>query len=103
MELNTRSNSLRDFNRQFQCRSRLKSGDARLAPGARAFDERDELLLQRFLAFDRNFVAGDLSGFTTIDFAALFFVIEREIGVFLKNTDFAHSLRTNSTRSHIRD
>src|SRR2546430_6265655 len=95
--------SLRNFNSQLQCGRRLKSRYPRLASGARAFDERDKLLLQRLFAFDRNFVARDLSRFATIDLAALFFVIEREIGVFLKNADFAHPLGTNSTRSHIRD
>src|SRR4029434_9753914 len=39
---------------------------------------------------------------SSINFAALFFVIEREISVFLKNADLAHPLRTDPARSHVR-
>src|ERR1700719_2815747 len=101
MVLATRSDSLCDFHSQLQSSRRLKSGDQRLASGACAFNERDQLLLQRFLAFDWNFVAGNFSAFTAKNLAALFFVIEREIGVLLKYADLAHPLGADSARGHI--
>src|SRR5215471_20152581 len=95
--------SLRDLHRERERGRRLKSRNLRLSPCACAFDERHELLLQRFLAINRNFVARDLAAFAPIDFAALFFVIEREISVFLKNTDLAHPLGADPAGSHVRD
>src|SRR5690349_7657639 len=102
MVLATRSDSLGDFDCKLERGGRLKSRNLRLPPGARAFDERDELLFQRFLALDRHFVARDFSRFTPVDFAALFFVIEREVSVLLKNANLAHPLRTDPARRHIR-
>src|SRR5207245_6015953 len=98
-----RTDPLRNLHGELERGGRLKSGDARLATGACAFDERDKLLLQRFLAFDRNLVACNLSRLAPINLAALFFVIEREIGVLLKNADLAHPFGTDATRSDIRD
>src|SRR5256885_10463866 len=68
-----------DLDRQFEGRGRLKSGHARFASACRAFNERDELVFQRFLPLDRHFVARDLTTVPPINFAPLTFVIEREI------------------------
>src|SRR2546421_12837444 len=103
MVLATRSDSLGNFDRELERGGRLKPRHPGLPAGARALNERDELLLQRFLAFNRNFIARNFPSFASIDFAALFFVIERKIGVFLKNSDLAHSLRADSARSYVRD
>src|SRR5437588_8795425 len=103
MVLATRSDSLGDFDRELKRRGRLKTRYPGLAAGARALNERDELLLQGFLAFNCNFIACNLSAFASIDFAAMFFVIEREISVFLKNADLAHPLGADPARRYVRD
>src|ERR1700731_2192582 len=95
-------NFLGDFDCELKGGGCLKSRGPRLAPGGRAFDERNELLFQRFLALNRNFVAGDLAGLPPIYFTALLFIIEREIGIFLENADLAHSFGTDPARSHVR-
>src|SRR5438045_6892918 len=98
MVLATRSDSLGDFDGEFERGGRLKTRYPGLAAGARALNERDELLLQGFLAFNCNFIACNLSAFASIDFAALFFVIEREINIFLKKVDFVYSFGVDSAR-----
>src|SRR4029077_1222694 len=81
---------LRDFDSKFERGGCLKSRDARLSSGGRAFNKRNELLLQRLLAFNRNFVARDFSCLAPVDLAALFFVIERKVCVLLEDADFSH-------------
>src|ERR1700738_5288047 len=101
MVLATRSDFLRDRDRQLERGGGLKTRNPRLAPRGGAFDKRNELLLQRFFPLDRNFVARDFSRLEPIDFAALLFVVEREIGVLLKYADLAHPLRADPARSHV--
>src|SRR4029450_8432757 len=101
--LPTRLDLLRDLNSQLQRRRRLRTGNTRLASGACAFDERRELKLERFAVFDLDSVTPNLFSDAPIDLAALILIIEREIRVFLKNANLAHSLGTDAAGRHIRD
>src|SRR3984893_18868641 len=83
--LSTRRALLRDFDCQIQCRCGLRTGNARLASGARGFDERCELQPEWFLMFYADSVTPTLFSNAPIDFTALILIIEREISVFLKN------------------
>src|SRR5437667_6357492 len=96
-------NSLGYFHGEPQRSGRLKTGHARLAPGVCAFDKRHQLMLERFLPRDLYLLARDPAFGAPIDFAALFFIIEREISVLLKNADLAHPLRTDAAGSDICD
>ena len=60
-------------------------------------------MLERFLPRDLYLLARDPAFGAPIDFAALFFIIEREISVLLKNADLAHPLRTDAAGSDICD
>src|SRR4029077_2554067 len=93
----------RDFYRKLERCSCLETRNTRLTTGGRAFDEGNELMLKRFAALDPNSVVRYLSGLATINFAALFFVIEGEISILLKDTNFTHALGTNATGGDIRD
>src|SRR6266568_2558379 len=101
MVLDTRAESLGDFDRQFQRRRRLEAGNARLASRARAFDERHELTLERFFPSDFDFLARNPPSDTAIDLATLILIIERKIGVLLKHSNLTHPLGTNATRGDV--
>src|SRR6266404_9333315 len=101
MVLDTRAESLGDFDRQIQRRGRLESGNARLASRARAFDERHQLTLERFFAFDFDFLARNPPSDTAIDLATLILIIERKIGVLLKHSNLTHPLGTDAAGSDI--
>src|ERR1700726_3924098 len=96
-----RGDSLGDFDRELERRGCLKPRNPRFAPGPGTFNERYQLAFQRFLAVDCHFVAQNFPGLTAINFTRLFFVIEREIRVLLKNSDLAHTFRTDAARSHV--
>src|SRR5581483_3797796 len=89
------------FNCQLQCRCRLRARNARLAPRARAFDERSELKPKRFLSFNIDPIARDMSPNPSIDFATLILVIEREVSVLLKDANLAKTLGTDTARGHV--
>src|SRR6266487_192020 len=99
--LSTRRDLLRDFNRQLQCRCRLRTGNAWLASRARTFDERCELKFEWFFVFNAGSVAPNLFSNASVDFAALILIIERDVRVLLKNANLAHALRTDAARGHV--
>src|SRR5262249_32146223 len=55
-----------------------------------------------FAVFDLHPVTPNLFSHAPIDFTALVLIIEREIRVFLENSDLAHSLRADPAGGHIR-
>src|SRR5213082_2797387 len=101
MVLDTRAESLGDFDRQIQRRGRLESGNARLASCGRAFDKRHQLTLERFFASDFDFLARNPPSDTAIDFATLVLIIERKISVLLKDPNLTHPFGTDSARGDI--
>src|SRR5258705_13065518 len=80
----------RNFHRQLQRGGGLKSRNLWLSSGGGAFDECSELLLERFLAFDLDFVAANPAADFPVNLAALILVIEGEICVLLEHADLAH-------------
>src|SRR6266404_6859049 len=103
MLLATRCDSLCNFHGQLERGGGLKSRDLRLPTGPGAFDEGSELTLERLAVFDLDLRARDFPVHAPIDFAALILVIEREISVFLKDTNLTHALGTDPARRDIRD
>src|SRR5436189_3955091 len=99
--LRTRGDLLRDFNRQLQCRCRLRTGNARLASRVRTFDERSELKFQWFFVFNAGSVTPNLFSNAAVDFAALILIIERDVRVLLKDANLADALGTDAARGHI--
>src|SRR5262245_6204748 len=53
--------------------------------------------------FDLGSVTPNLFADTAIDLSALILIVEREIGVFLKDPDLAHPLGADATGGHICD
>jgi len=94
---------LRDLNGQLQRRGRLRTGNSRLASRACAFNKRRELKLEWFVVFDLGSVTPNLFADAAIDLATLILVIEREISVFLKDSNLAHTLGADAAGGHICD
>ena len=99
--LSTRRDLLRDLDGQLQGRGRLRTGNPRLASRACAFDERRELKFEWFAVFDLGPVTPNLFADAAIDLAALILIIEREIRVFLKDSNLAHPLGADAAGGHV--
>src|SRR4029450_2037508 len=62
-----------------------------------------ELKLERFAVFDLDPVTPNLFSDASINLAALILIIEREICVFLKDSNLAHPLGADAAGGHICD
>ena len=60
-----------------------------------------ELKLEWFAVFDLGPVTPNLFADAAIDLTALILIIERDIRVFLKNSDLAHPLGADAAGSHV--
>src|SRR5438552_5917229 len=81
----------------------MRTGHLRFATSDRTDDKGCDLLSQRLFFFDCHRFAYDLPSLFPVNFAALSLIIEREIGVLLKDANFAHSLRADSAGSNVRN
>src|SRR6478672_2985069 len=99
--LSNRRDLLGDLDSQLQRRGRLRTGNTRLSSGACAFYEGRELKLEWFAVFDLSPVTPNLFADAAINFAALILIIERDIRVFLKNSNLAHPLGTDAAGGHV--
>src|ERR1700676_341496 len=103
MLLSTRRDLLCNFHGQLERGGRLETGDLRLPAGAGAFEKRGQLTFERLALFDFNFRSRNLPLHAPINFAALVFVIEREISIALENANLSHALGTNAARCDVRN
>src|SRR5438552_4853795 len=79
----------------------MRAGHLRFAASDRTVDKRGDLLSQRLFFFDCHRFAPDFPALSPVNLAALSLIIEREVGVLLKNANLAHSLRADSTGSNV--
>src|SRR5437588_11787673 len=97
MFLVTRPDSLGDFQRELERSSGMRARHFRLATSDCTVDKGDDLLSQRLLFFDRYWFASDFPSLFPINLAALTLIIERKVGVLLKDANLPHSLGADST------
>ena len=98
---NSRLYPLRNIHRELKRGGRFEPGNLWSQTGARAFDEGEQLPLERFLLLDLDLGTLDSAADLAINFASLVLVIEREICVFLEDANLPHSLGTDSTRGDV--
>src|SRR5947207_1326835 len=93
----TRRDSLGDFHRELERGSSMRTRHLRFAPTNCTVDKGGDLLSQRLLFFDRYWFAPDLPPLSPVNLAALILIIERKVGVLLKDANLPHSLGADST------
>src|SRR5262249_3127732 len=96
-----RRDLLRDLDGQLQGRGRLRTRNTRLAARACTLDKGRELKFEWFAVFDLGSVTPNLFADAAIDLAALILIIEREVRIFLKNSNLTHPLGADAARGHV--
>ena len=93
----------RNLKRQSQRVTSFLTGDQRTRAGADAFDEVSQFFFERIGFRDVDFFSMNVAVFFGINLGFLCYVVQRNIGVILKNTDVANHVRCDTAGGEIAD